>query len=443
MRYVVPIILLAGIAVAIWLGGGTGEPRADFRFINRGSIFTLDPAAMSWMQDIRLALTVWEGLYTYDPETTEPIPGCAFPAEISDGERTYTFRIRPEARWHNGDPVTAHDFVFGWRRAMEPGTAADYAFFFDLIEGVKDYKAWRLSETERIGSIEDAGRQRAARDAHLAEADRRFAETVGIRALDDKTLRVRLARPVAYFLDLCAFSTFLPVHRPSVEPFKIIGDQGVIYYSEQWVKPGNAVFNGPFYITEWKFKQHIRLAKNPHYWNRDAVKLNTIEMVDVEDPNTAWLLYSSGSVDWLSELDTDYAPKLIASSASPFAIATNHSGAERNDIHAFPAFGTYFYNFNCKEKLPDGQPNPFHDPRVRQAFTMAVDREQLVKEVIRRGNPVATTMVPCGCCFWTPMARSRATRRSVTPRGLSQERLMIVITSATRWRTSVTWTATA
>ena len=394
MRYLLTVLVLLAVLAAVWVGTGTGGPVADFRFINRGTIFTLDPAAMSWMQDIRLALTIWEGLYTYHPETTDPIPGCALPVEISDDRRTYTFRIRPKARWNNGDPVTAHDFVYAWRRAIEPGTAADYSFFFELIEGVEPYVVWRLDRTRHIGEIEDPESRRAARDAHLAEASRRFAETVGIAVLDDKTLRVRLVRPVPYFLDLCAFSTFLPVHRGSVERFKIVGEQGLIYYSEQWVKPENTFYNGPFYMTEWKFKRFIRLAKNPHYWNREAVKLDTIEMVDVEDPNTAWLLYSGGSVDWLSVLEMDYAPKLIASSASPFATATNHQGTQRRDIHSFPAFGTYFYNFNCTDRLPDGRPNPFKDIRVRQAFTMAVDKRQLVDQVVRRGNPVATTFIP-------------------------------------------------
>lgn len=396
MRIVLLLMLLAVLVAGVWLGSGGDGPEADFTFINRGIIGTLDPAAMSWMQDIRMALTVWEGLCRYDPETTTPIPGNAFEPEISDDRRVYTFTLRPEARWSNGDPVTADDFVFGWRRAFEPGTAGDYALFFNLIDGVEAYTAWRHKEVQRIGTIGDDAEKRAARDDHFAEADRRFARIVGIEAIDDKTLRVRLARPVPYFLDLCAFSTFLPVHRASVERFEIVSDNGLVYYDEQWVKPGNAVHNGPFTMTEWKFKQHILLDKNPHYWNRDAVKLRRIKELEVEDANTAWLLYSGGSVDWLSYVKTIYTPRLIAQSDSPLPGTLNHAGTQRNDIHVVPAFGTYFYNFNCTDTLPGGKPNPFIDPRVRQAFTMAVDKQTLVDQVVREGNDVATTFIPPG-----------------------------------------------
>jgi oligopeptide transport system substrate-binding protein len=388
-------ILGVPLVAATFFSAAPQQP-ADFSFINRGSITTLDPAGMSWMQDIRLALTIWEGLYTYHPQTTDPIPGCAFAPEISEDKRTYTFRIRLEARWNNGDPVTAGDFVYAWRRAIEPGTAADYAFFFDRIEGVKEYFGWRTREIERIGQVGDPGEKRKARDAHLAEADRRFKTDVGIVALDEKTLRVRLVRPVPYFLDLCAFSVFLPVHAVSLDKYRIVSDTGLIYYDEQWVKPENALYNGPFYMTSWQFKRTIRLAKNPHYWGRDTVKLNSVEIIDAEDNNTAWLLYSSGRVDWISELTTVYTPKLIEASGSPLANALNKTGTERHDIHAFPAFGTYFYNFNCKDRLPDGRANPFRDHRVRQAFTMAVNRQSLVDQVLRQGNPPTSTLIPAG-----------------------------------------------
>ncbi|NLX14730.1 MAG: peptide ABC transporter substrate-binding protein [Phycisphaerales bacterium] len=394
MRYLVIILLLMGAFAGVWYFSAGAGPEVDFTYCNGGIIGTLDPAAMSWHQDIHMALNVWEGLYAYDPRTILAVPASSFPAEISDDRCTYTFSLRPEARWSNGDLLTAEDFVYGWRRAMEPGTARDYAFFFEMIEGVREYVAWRLAETERIGGIADAGQKRAARDTHLAEADRRFAQTVGIRAEDEKTLSIRLTRPVAYFLDLCAFATFLPVHRESIHPYKIVGDTGLIYYDEQWVKPGNTHYNGPFKMTEWKFKQHILLEKNPLYWNRSAVRLNRVMERQVEDGNTAWLLYSGGQLDWLSTVRTVYAPTLVTDSSSPFEISLNKHGTRRNDIHAHSAFGTYFYNFNCRPTLPDGRPNPFVDPRVRRAFTMAVDKQSLVDQVIRLGNPVATAFVP-------------------------------------------------
>ncbi len=394
MRYLVIIIPLIAAFAGVWyLSAGAG-PAVDFTFSNGAVIGTLDPAAMSWHQDIYMALNVWEGLYALDPQTIQAVPGSALPAEISDDRCTYTFTLRPEARWSNGDRLVAEDFVYAWRRALEPGTAGDYAAFFEVIDGVKEYTEWRLAEVGRIGRIADAREKRTARDAHLVEADRRFAQNVGMTALDDKTLRVRLTRPVAYFLDLCAFSTFLPVHRGAIQRYKIVGETGLVYYDEQWVKPGNTHYNGPFKMTEWKFKQHILLDKNPYYWNRSTVRLHRVMERQVEDANTAWLLYSGGQLDWISTVRTVYTPTLIDASCSPFESALNKRGTRRTDIHAHGAFGTYFYNFNCRPTLPDGRPNPFVDARVRQAFTMAVDKQVLVDQVVRLGNPVTTVFVP-------------------------------------------------
>jgi oligopeptide transport system substrate-binding protein len=408
MRPVLVVGILVVGLVAVLVGISPPSEKADFTFINRGTIGTLDPAAMSWMQDLQIALTVWEGLCIYDPKTTDPIPGSAEAPEISSDQRTYTFRIRPDARWSNGDPLTAEDFVYAWRRALEPGTAGDYSVLFDHIQGVRAYVEWRNQEIRRLQGITDPAGQRAACDAHFKEADHRFSETVGITALDEKTLRVRLVRPLPYFLDLCAFSTFLPVHRASLERFKVVDPRGLIYYNEQWTKPYNACYNGPFRLTEWKFKQHLKMVKNPYYWNRDAVKPRTIKEIEVEDANTAWLLYSGGDVDYLSYIDTVYAPKLIAASSSPLDIAINKTGRQRHDIHAFRGLGTYFFNFNCKSSLPDGRPNPFYDRRVRQAFTMALDKRSIVDQVVRLGNDPATAFIPPGMLKGYPEVKGLA-----------------------------------
>src|SRR5207248_1097234 len=127
----------------------------------------------------------------------------------------YTFRLRPEACWSNGDSVTPDDFLFAWRRAIEPGTAQDYASFIEYIAGMRDYAAWRRAETDRITAL-PANARAAARDAHLAEADERFRGTVQLRKLDDRTLQMRLERPVAYWLDVLTSPVCLPLHAASV-----------------------------------------------------------------------------------------------------------------------------------------------------------------------------------------------------------------------------------
>ena len=368
------LLLLLGLLLAFTFE--REETSADFTYVNRGSIGTLDPARMSWMQDIRAALTLWEGLTTYHPKTSVPIEGVAYlPPKISDGGRVYTFQLRPEARWSNGDPVTAHDFVYAWRRAMEPGTAADYVELLFLIQGAREYFQWRNQAIEeKITDLE----------SHWRQANAYFEDHVGIKATDEQTLEVELVRPTHYFVDLCAFSTFLPLHRASVERFREEAQDGHLFYGTQWVKPQHLVTNGPFMMEDWRFKRRLRMVKNPHYWDAEKVSLNVIDMLDIESIESAFLMYEAGEIDWLSDLSLSFQHALVEQAQR----------GERDDIHSIQTFGTYFYNLNCLETLPDGTPNPLSDPRLRVALNLAVDKEAIVKEVTRLGQRVATTFIP-------------------------------------------------
>src|SRR6267154_2602213 len=135
---VIPLVLLALLAgVIAWSGGGVTRSKPDFIFINRGDIGTLDPNRMSWLQDIRVGYMIWEGLYALDPVTLDPVPGAAERIDISPDKTVYTFHLRGDGRWSNGDAVVAGDFVFAWRRMLEePG---DYTYLFNYIKGAKQY----------------------------------------------------------------------------------------------------------------------------------------------------------------------------------------------------------------------------------------------------------------------------------------------------------------
>src|SRR5688572_28109944 len=193
----IPAAMLALFAGALlWSGGGRSGKRADFRFINRGDIFTLDLNQMSYMQDFRLTYGIREGLYSPDPVTFRPTPAGAVSYDLSPDKRVWTFRLRPEARWSNGDPVTAHDYVFSWRRMLEdPG---EYTYLFYYIKNAHDYQK-----------------------AYVGGQAFDF-ETVGMKAVDDHTFRVELDDPVTYFPELLAFPPFYPRHAPSMEPFKTV-----------------------------------------------------------------------------------------------------------------------------------------------------------------------------------------------------------------------------
>ncbi|UCE59428.1 MAG: peptide ABC transporter substrate-binding protein [Phycisphaerales bacterium] len=433
------------------------EAPADFRYVNPSGIHTLDPARMSWTPDFRVAINIWEGLTSAHPRTTEPVEGAAlFPPQVSDDGFEYAFTIRPDARWSDGSQVTASDFVRGWRRALEPGTAADYTFMFtDHIAGAADYVKWRLEavtaltalsrlrdgwsidaaqakglaahpgydliRTEaglpEIPSASDPKAQdlealtaRANRsDAdwsrlydrffaeHVAELDERF-NAIGISAVDVRTLVVTLTRPCPYFLDLTAFPTFFPCHK-SIELLQEryrgapITAQGLVVYDPQWTKPdyrrdgyGGLVTNGPYRVSDWAFKRRLRMTVNPHYRRAQSIQCRTIDMVVYDHISAAIMAYEAEDVDFLPSMDVPYDHEIAHLSRS----------GQRPDFYLCDVLATYFFNFNCVSEMVAGRPNPFVDPRVRKAFSLAVDREAIVDNVLKRGDRVANTFVPSG-----------------------------------------------
>jgi len=353
----IPAAMLALLTGAMIWSGAASYQRADFVFINRGDINTLDLNTISWLQDIRMAYALWEGLYTLDPHTLEPVPGCADPIERSDDGTVYTFHIRPEARWSNGDHVTAGDFVFAWRRMLEePG---DYTYLLHYIKGARDY-------------------QKA-----FGEGRRCDFSAVGVRAVAPKILRVELEHPVAFFPALCAFPPFFPMHEPSMRPFRIVDKTtGRVSYDPAFTRPPNLVSNGSHRLEIWEFHKRLRLVTSEYYWDRKNVRSRVIEMLSFADPRTAFLKYETGGVDWLADLSAEDAGDLLARG--------------RKDLHVFPGFGTYFYSLNCLPRLPDGRPNPLADVRVRRALAMALNKKPITDNVGRLGQPVATTYVPPG-----------------------------------------------
>lgn len=352
----IPLAMLVLLAVAMaWSGGGPGERRPDFTFINRGEITTLDLARISWLQDIRIADAVWEGLYARDPATSVPAPAVATSFDLSGDKTVYTFHLRPEARWSNGDQVTANDFVFAWRRMLR--TPDEYTALFHSIVGARAYQ-----------------------EAYAADPNAGF-DGVGVKAVDDRTLEVRLKNQVPYFLDLVAFAPFFPQNEKSMSPFASV-ENGRTTYDERFTHPPNLVGNGPYVLAKWEFKRRMRLVASPTYWNRASLKNEVVEQISADDPQTAYLKFHSGGVDWLSDTIPPIAAELKA----------------RHDpnLVTFPGFGTYFYSINCTPALPDGSPNPFADVRVRRAFAMAVDKRPVVENVTRTGEQVATQYIPPG-----------------------------------------------
>ncbi|MBM4114080.1 MAG: peptide ABC transporter substrate-binding protein, partial [Phycisphaerae bacterium] len=209
----------------------------------------------------------------------------------------------------------------------------------------------------------------------------RFDRTVGISAPDDHTLVVRLARPVHFWLDLCAFPALAPVHPPSLGKFTSLDPEtGRLVQRPGWTKAGELVSNGPYQLVEWRYKRNLRMERNPFFRDPSMAICDSIDGIPIESAETAVLAYESGAVDWLPDLLADFRAEMVES--------------KRPDVHAIPSFGTDFFSFNCRPTLPGGRPNPFADPRVRRAFALAVDRQLLVDRVTRLHEPVSNVLVP-------------------------------------------------
>lgn len=386
-----PVLLVLVSLIAICtLAIGLDRPSkpADFVIIGLRDFFTLDPAQMSYMHDLQLSAAIYESLLRLDNLGDQSIVrGVAERWSIGDDGRTYTFELDRAARWSNGDPLTAHEFVFAWRRALLPGTGSRYRKFFYMIDGAEGFYERRMAQTKAYANGE-LGAKSPERARELLEATYAdFERRVAVRAIDDHTLEVRTVRPIPYFLDICAFGILSPVHPPTIRAHERLDPvTGMLTTDPAWTKPGTFVGNGPYVPVRWRFKRSMRLEANEHYRAPEEVVSKSIEYVPISDPNTAVLAYMTGAGDWVLDASVDYLPELLE----------EQMAGERNDVHLLPTFGTYFWSFNCQPELPGGRSNPFVDARVRRAFAMSVDKQLLVDHVKRTGERVAHEFIPPG-----------------------------------------------
>lgn len=415
------LLALSGVVVALSL---VRPDRADFTFCNSTEIKTVDPALVTGQPEGRVVWAIFEGLTSYHPETLEPLPGVAKSWDISPDGKTYTFHLREEARWSDGRPITAEDFHWSFQRLLHPETAAEYAYEMWYVVHAEQYTSGRVTvgdpvEIElrdrppgappfargivlygRLLAVEPAGSSVAAEDGtagadaaasgepvYVVEVDgktRRFQRAsavprdptaedyawllydfrhVGIRVVDSHTLQITLNHPVPYFLEIVGFYPTCPVPRHCVEQ----------YGYPAWTKPENIVCNGPFVLKSRRIRDRIRLEKNPCYWDRDQVRLNTVDVLAVESAVTGLNLYLTGSSDWIPSVPNEIVPDLLRSG--------------RSDFRPAPYLATEYYIFNTQRK-------PLDDARVRRAIAMAVNKQEIVARVLRSGQIPAESLVP-------------------------------------------------
>lgn len=340
-RLLLPLLAL----VAAFLSGCRPLPRADLVIHNGSEPETIDPQVLTGQADGRIASALFEGLTKFNPTNATAMPGLAHSWELSPDGRTYTFHLRPEAKWSDGQPITAEDFVWSWRRAVDPLTAADYASQFFYV---------RNGEAINTGAERDTSR-------------------LGVEATDPHTLKVELNEPTPFFLDLLASRIFAVIPRRTVEQ-----------YGDQWVRAPGLPCSGPYVLERWRVNDRIRIRRNPHYWDAANVRTEVIDILSGDSPNTALNLYLTGEIDWL-----------VDKSMIPVDLGDALGG--RPDFHRFDYLGTYFIRFNCTRK-------PFDDVRVRKAISLVVDRRRIVDRITRMGETPSASLVPDGTAGYRPAA---------------------------------------
>ncbi|MCA8960084.1 MAG: peptide ABC transporter substrate-binding protein [Planctomycetes bacterium] len=347
IRQVASFTILGGILVAaIVISSGARLEEADVVFNNGSEISSVDPATVTGVPEGRVIKAIFEGLTVKHPKTLEPMPGVAERWTISDDKRLYTFFLRKDARWSNGDPVTARDFVYSWERFLNAETAAEYAYQLWYVEGAREY----TTELDEDGK------------------PKKGFETVGIRAVDDYTLEVRLLNPTPYFLELTAFYPLFPVNRRNIEEAK---EKWPDEWRTRWLRPENLVTNGPYRIAFRRINDRLRLVKSETYWDADNVAMRSIDVLAVENYNTGLNLYLTGGADWIDRVPLTHVQTLM----------------KREDFNPSPYLGSYFYRVNVTRP-------PFDDVRVRRALCLAIPRQNIVENITRAGQLPALGLVP-------------------------------------------------
>lgn len=364
-------------------------PRADL-VVSFTAIETLDPQVAQAQEDIRMLYGLFEGLTTFEPFTFEVLPGQASRWEISPDGLVYTFHIRPEAKWSDGRPVTADDFHWAWRLAMMPDVGGPYITFLWNIKGGEEFTKWGAESLKQTLAIQDLGRRALAARKRLEDSIRIYNQTVGVKVIDSRTLRVATDHRIPYFLEIAGTWPLFPLPRHVLEPMiKLDMSTCMLRRDPQWVKPDRTpatmISNGAYRMTRWRFKRDIRFEANDYYWNQKEVGPKSIDFVCYLDPSTMYAAYHSGAIDLCFGMQAvKFAPEFMREKVQ----------GKRKDIHPYSSFGTYFYNFNCRPKLADGRPNPLADPRLRKALTICIDKKAITEKVTRQRQTPADVMTP-------------------------------------------------
>jgi oligopeptide transport system substrate-binding protein len=311
----------------------------------------VDPQTVTGVPEDHIIVALFEGLVFEDPHDLHPVPGVAESWEVSPDGKTYTFHLRKNAKWSNGQGVTAGDFVRSYQRMLMPTLAAEYAYMLYVVVNAEEYNQGKITDFSRVG----------------------------FEALDEFTLRIRLRGPTPYFLGLLNHYSWFPVPIAVIERCGPIDQRG-----NRWTRPENFVGNGPFVLTRWKINDVLIAHKSPTYWDAGQVRLKEIRFYPIESLDTEERAFRAG------QLHVTYE--------APLSKIDSYRRDRPELIRVDPYLGTYIYRLNVTKP-------PLQDKRVRRALALAVDRVAIATRIRRAGEIPAYSFTPPNTAGYVCRAR--------------------------------------
>ncbi|MDI1334646.1 MAG: peptide ABC transporter substrate-binding protein [Lacunisphaera sp.] len=310
----------------------------------------LDPHIVTGIGEAKVIHSLFEPLVSFDPQTLKPAPALAERWDVSPDGLVYTFHLRANAKWSNGEPLTAQDCVESWRRMLTPTLAADYAYLFYLIKGAENFNKGRTAD---------------------------FA-TVGLAAPDAHTFVVTLLQPAPYFLQILLNSPWRPVN---VRSIAAVGD--AYRRGTPWTRVGRIVTSGPFMLKEWSPQEHLIVEKSPTYWDKDHVHLNAIVFYPIDNIDAEERAFRAGQLHVTYNLSISKIP--------------TYRREQPASLRIDDYINTFFFRFNTRHA-------PLDDARVRRALSLAIDRQLIADKVLQGGQRPASSLVPPEMPDYTPPA---------------------------------------
>lgn len=309
------------------------SPKQELVRGNGTEVATLDPQKTEGVPESNVIRDLLEGLVTQNADG-ETVPGVAERWETKDN-RVFVFHLRKDAKWSNGDPVTADDFVYSFQRAVDPKTASTYAWYVEM------------TGMENASEIVQGKKPK---------------ETLGVKALDANTLEVRLTSALPYFVKMMSHTTMMPVHKATVEK-----------YGDKWTKADNFVGNGAYSLRNWVVNERIELVRNPSYWDNKNTVLDKVTYLPIENQVTEMNRFLSGEIQITNELPIEHFKRLQKQHPESVKVTGN--------------LCSYYYGFNTEKA-------PFNDPRVRKALSYAIDRDIISNAILGKGEKPAYFLTP-------------------------------------------------